>query len=420
MDFISVPRKTRPAVNFSRKKYSNSARLFLIFISFVRLRMNLQNYDFFRNFANMCPKNKKKTGWIILNTVAIFFAALLVFAFVATYVNPAKFVWFAYFGLVFPFLLVINILFAVFLLFNLKKSTLFPLTAIVLNWSNVQTMAQFKSAEFDTNEKKIRVLSYNVDLFDHYGHVSSTKGQTQQEILNLLLQESPDIICFQEFREDLSKKDITRFFAKNAELKYSSLSRTNNKVAFGNKIYSRFPILKDSLIRFENSKNLIVFADILAYGDTIRVINFHLESIGFQKDDDDFYQDFISAPTETSDITKGLGRIILKMNRAYIQRAEQAKILARLISDSPHKTIACGDLNDIPVSFVYRQVSTNMKDSFRERGFGLGTSYAGVYPSFRIDYIFFSEGFYCENFTTERVRYSDHFPIFSNLKLTEL
>jgi endonuclease/exonuclease/phosphatase family metal-dependent hydrolase len=281
-------------------------------------------------------------------------------------------------------------------------------------------MAQFKSAEFSTNEKKIKVLSYNVNLFDHYGIVNSTKGQTQREILDFLVQEAPDIICFQEFREDLNQPQITRFLAQNANLKYFSVSRTNNRTAFGNKIYSRFPIIRDSLIRFEDSKNMIVFADILAYGDTIRVFNFHLESIGFQKDDDAFYQDLISAPTETSDITKGVGRMILKMNKAYAKRAEQAKILAQLIEDSPYRTIACGDLNDMPVSFAYRQASKNMKDSFRERGFGLGTSYAGVYPSFRIDYIFFSNGFYCENFTTHRVRFSDHFPIYSDLKIDEL
>jgi endonuclease/exonuclease/phosphatase family metal-dependent hydrolase len=164
---------------------------------------------------------------------------------------------------------------------------------------------------------------------------------------------------------------------------------------------------------------MAVFADILAYGDTIRVFNFHLESIGFQKDDDLFYQEFISSPTETSDIKKGVGRLILKMNKAYAKRAEQVKIMAQLIADSPYRTIACGDLNDLPVSYSYRQISKNMNDSFRARGFGLGTSYSGVYPSFRIDYVFFSEGIYCENFTTIRVKYSDHFPISSDLKIIQ-
>jgi endonuclease/exonuclease/phosphatase family metal-dependent hydrolase len=365
-------------------------------------------------------KKNRSLGWIFHNSLAVFFAVLLIFAFVATYANPAKFVWFAYFGMVFPILLAINILFAVFLLFNLKKISIIPLFAIFLNWSNIQTMMQFKSPEFDTNEKKIKVLSYNVNLFDYYGNINSRKGQTEREILDFLVQESPDIVCFQEFRENLQQPSITQFLEQRAGLKYASTSRRNSRVAFGNKIYSKFEIIRDSLIRFENSNNLIVFADILAYNDTIRVFNFHLESIGFHKEDDIFYQDLIASPTETSDIKEGVGRLILKMNAAYTKRAEQAKILAQLIADSPHRTIACGDLNDMPVSYSYRQISKAMNDSFRKRGFGLGTSYNGAYPSFRIDYIFFSNGFNCENFTTIRVKYSDHFPIYSDLKIAEL
>ena len=365
-------------------------------------------------------KKKRNPAWFFFNSLAIFFAVLLLFSFLATYINPAKFVWFAYFGMLFPILLVINILFAVFLLFNLKKIAILPIFVIGLNWSNIQTMAQFKSAEFDTNEKKIKVLSYNVNLFDYYGHINTKKRQTEREILDFLIQESPDIICFQEFREDLPQEQITRFLAQNLGLKYSSVSRTNKRIAFGNKIYSRFPIIRDSLIRFENSRNMIVFADLLAYGDTVRVINFHLESIGFQKDDEEFYQELLASPIETSDIKKGVERLLSKMNKAYVKRAEQANILAQLISDSPYRVIACGDLNDSPVSYSYRRVSKNMNDSFRRRGFGLGTTYSGVYPSFRIDYVFFSEGFSCENFTTIRVRYSDHFPISSDLKIVEL
>ena len=356
-------------------------------------------------------------GWIVLNGSAMFFAVLLLFSFAAAFVNPEKFVWFAYFGMLFPIVLVINIFHAVFLAFNLKKTALISLLAIALNWSNIQTMARFKSAEFDTNEKKIRVMSYNVNLFDYYGNINSRKGQTEREILNFIANESPDILCLQEFREDLRNPVPTRFFAQQADLPYASRSRYNQQMAFGNKIYSRFPIIRDSLIRFEHSKNMVLFADILTYGDTVRVFNFHTESIGFHEVDDVFYRELTTTPTEITDIKKGLVSLLKKMNAAYAKRAYQARFLADLIAESPYPVIVCGDMNDTPTSYAYRQISRNLHDSFRERGFGLGTSYTGMYPSFRIDYIFFSEGFYCENFTTIRVKYSDHFPLCSYLKI---
>jgi len=366
------------------------------------------------------PRKKRSFVWMLFNSLAVFFAILLIFAFLATFVNPAKFVWFAYFGLLFPFFLTINILFAVFLLFNLKKTVAIPLLAIVLNWANIQNMVQFNSPDFSESENSIRILSYNVNLFDHYGHINPRRGETQREILNFLTQEMPDIIAFQEYREDLRELEITRFLAHHLDLRYSSVSRVNNRMAFGNIIFSRFPIIRDSLIRFDDSRNMIVFADIVAHGDTIRVINFHLESIGFQREDDLFYLEFMSAPTETADFRKGVGRMLSRMNRAYAARAEQAQILAQLIADSPFRTIAAGDLNDIPVSFTYRTVARNMNDAFRRRGFGLGTTYRGIYPSFRIDYIFYSDGFSCENFTTIRVGHSDHFPIIAEFKIDEL
>ncbi len=183
----------------------------------------------------MVMAKKGNLGWIFIKSLAIFFAILLVFAFAATYVNPAKFVWFAYFGMGFSILLVINILFAVFLGFNLKKTTLLPLVAIALNWSNIQTMMTFNSAEFDTNEKKVKVMSYNVNLFDYYQKINPKEKQSEQEILGLIADESPDIVCFQEFREDAKQASVTRFLAQHADLNYTSVSRYNEHIAFGNK-----------------------------------------------------------------------------------------------------------------------------------------------------------------------------------------
>ncbi len=360
---------------------------------------------------------KRSIGWVILYVVTFFFAALLLLSFAAAFVSPEKFVWFSYFGMIFPFVLVVNIFLAIFLLCNLKTIALLPVFAIALNWSNMQTLAKFKSAEFDTNEKKIRVMSYNVNLFDHYGNINTQEGQTEREILEFISNETPDILCFQEFWGETKNAIPTSFLRQKVGLKYASQSRFNKTISFGNKIYSRFPIIHDSLIRFENSKNLILFADVVAHEDTIRVFNFHLASIRFEKSDDSFYQELTKAPNEVADLKKGLVGLIRKMNAAYKQRAFQANILARLIAQSPYPTLVCGDMNDIPQSYAYKCISKNMNDSFCKRAFGLGTSYSGAYPSFRIDYIFFSDAFYCENFSTIRVRYSDHFPIISDLKI---
>ncbi|MDR2907466.1 MAG: endonuclease/exonuclease/phosphatase family protein [Bacteroidales bacterium] len=360
---------------------------------------------------------KASIGWRIVQGLAVFFAVLLLFAFAAAFVNPEKFVWLAYFGMLFPLVLLINIFFAVFLAFNLKLMALLPILVIALNWSNVQSLAKFKSAEFDTNPQKIKVMSYNVNLFDYYGKINSQKGQTEREILDFIVGETPDIVCFQEFREHSQERAPSKRLTQAAGLRHASQSRYNKQVAFGNKIFSRFPILRDSLIRFEDSKNLVQFIDVLAYDDTVRIFNFHMESIGFQRTDDAFYRDLLTAPTEVSGLKDGVENLLEKMNRAYVKRSQQARILNSLIAASPYQTIVCGDMNDTPTSYCYHQISEHLSDSFCERALGLGTTYSGMYPAFRIDYVFFSEGLYCENFTTIRLKYSDHYPICTELKI---
>ena len=49
--------------------------------------------------------------------------------------------------------------------------------------------------------------------------------------------------------------------------------------------------------------------------------------------------------------------------------------------------ILCGDFNDTPLSYTYRQLSRKLTDSFIEKGRGIGNTYIGEFPSFRICYI---------------------------------
>jgi len=55
-------------------------------------------------------------------------------------------------------------------------------------------------------------------------------------------------------------------------------------------------------------------------------------------------------------------------------------------------------------------------DAFRETGKGLGNTYAGDLPSFRIDFILYSKKLQSVEFNRIKVKNSDHFPIIAKLK----
>ena len=111
--------------------------------------------------------------------------------------------------------------------------------------------------------------------------------------------------------------------------------------------------------------------------------------------------------------------IVKKLYRAYRKRALQANLVKSYIEKSPHPLIVCGDFNDTPLSYVYRTMSDGLRDAFVQSGIGLGTTYYGVFPSYRIDYILFSPKYRAVQYNTIRKNYSDHYPIRARLVLSE-
>ena len=103
--------------------------------------------------------------------------------------------------------------------------------------------------------------------------------------------------------------------------------------------------------------------------------------------------------------------IIRKIKTASEMRAEQVRKIREHIDNSPSKVVVCGDFNDHPVSYSYQKIRKNLKDAFVESGRGIGRTYVGKLPSFRIDYILHSKGFNSYNFKTINFRMSDHLPV---------
>ncbi|MCC8173817.1 MAG: hypothetical protein LIO65_05375 [Odoribacter sp.] len=57
-----------------------------------------------------------------------------------------------------------------------------------------------------------------------------------------------------------------------------------------------------------------------------------------------------------------------------------------------------------------------MKDSFIQKGRGLGNTYIGEIPSFRIDYILHTQDIETVSYLRDKVVLSDHYPIIAKLK----
>ncbi len=365
-------------------------------------------------------KPKKRLSFLagILLFVNYFAILLLLLSYLSVFINPSKFSLIAFAGLAYPVLLAINILFIILWIFIRAKYLILSLIVILIGWNHLGRFVQFNSnSEIEVNQDQIKILSYNIQNFVNV-NTSSTKYITdfsnQDKIMNFLQEQDADIFCLQEVLND--KKGHQSFHKKlgkelNCDYSYHRNyydNRDDKMDAIA--IFSKFPIINNGFIDYDK-KTIGIFADLIISDDTVRVYNLHLASIQFKREEYDFISD-ITKQQNQQDFKDNSLKVISRINSAYIKRGYQTEILTEHISKSPYPVFLCGDWNDTPVSFAYRNLSTNLTDSFRECGSGLGATFAGEnFPSLRIDYILHYKGYKTIYYNRNKIPYSDHYPI---------
>ena len=349
-------------------------------------------------------------------------AILLSIANLTIYISPEIFWPTAFLGLLFPFLLILTIALFFYWTIRLKKILILPVLALLISWNNVEHTFQIGGKKLSSkeltrsNQTELKILTYNVQIFKLLGNAHF--GEEQHQMFREIKQEDPDIICFQEFYINAEKGlSLSKLNGLLAAYPYRHLYWINQSSAakYGIVIYSKHPLIKRSSITFQKSHNASIFADIKIGNDTLRIFNSHLQSIKFNKNN---YQ-FISNQSKYNqkEKIKALQDISGRLKKAFIKRAHQANMLSEQIQKSPYPVIVCGDFNDTPVSYTYRKIKGNLEDTFVHAGKGFGNTYVGKFPSYRIDFVFHSNEMGTKTFYTPRFKYSDHYPVFTEIVL---
>ena len=353
--------------------------------------------------------------FVLLLLNALVGILLLLSAYSAT-IDPVDVVYPAFLGLAYPFILFANVLFLIFWLVIKKKLMLVSVIAIVLSFPALSNFIQFNFHSSD--DDAIKVMSYNVRLFDLYNW--SENKSTRDKIFDQLVGQDADIYCFQEFYHTDQKgkfetRDTILTFLNAKHYKEAYTHKMRGSQYFGIATFSRYPIVNSGKIIFENDiNNICLYTDVKIKEDTVRVYNLHIASIRFGYDDYKFVEN-IDTKSQAKEISHGAIHIYGLLASAFEKRSVQAKKIIEHVVQSPHPVILCGDFNDSPNSYCYQQFSGVLKDSFKEAGNGIGSTYIGAFPSFRIDYIFHSDDFEAVNYYTLPNKFSDHHAIVSEI-----
>lgn len=210
-----------------------------------------------------------------------------------------------------------------------------------------------------------------------------------------------DIICLQEFPYTRREASVyTKAIRQETGLQHSYRDKDG-----GLAIFSRYPLSNAKAHFFANGANGYLSADVETPAGIIRVFNVHLQTNAITDMAKEVSAHGDLQKTETWMTIRGmLGRY----GRSARRRVPQAKEILRLAIESPHPALLCGDFNEVPGSYIYRQINGRYRDAFVDAGRGIGSTYAGPLPGLRIDYIFYNARWQATHCRTKSVPFSDH------------
>lgn len=363
------------------------------------------------SFEARHSQTKKKFGsgiiWhmvsVIVWALSVLSAILTILSLLLPFFKPGQIGFLAWIPLLFPIYYILDILLSFFWLARWDLRRFVKILAVTIIAST--QIGLYFQPEFSLNNRQkkplarkqfTRLVTFNTACRDTQAMVDS--------IANI----DADIICLQEFYN----KNQSNWNALASKM--NSTSTEWEKIRFGCRTLSRYPIIREGLVKGLSVKD-VVWADLKIGKDTLRVINVHLRSTGMLESDVEYVLGggFLQDSMRKKQVKSILSRFV---DNATL-RAKQVDILKKFIQGTKHKVCLAGDVNDVPLSYTYRQLSQNLDDTFKRHRPGYVFTYTNFIGLLRLDLILISQDITSLKYEVrDKIRYSDHLPIISELK----
>ena len=369
---------------------------------------------------------KTSSKIIILAIIIIYLLASL-----SPYINPIKVNVYTYLALGFPYILLAMIVCCGISFFIFRKYWWVFILLIFVGYKDIlsTTGFHFKSGFTQSKlPKTFRLLSWNVNEFVNNQVKIDTPNNLRRKILTFIKASNADVLCFQDFR------DYTEGDGYYSNIKYivdtlhypyhyfsvdvlDKVGVTQNK--YGCIIFSKYPIIDTGRIPndYNDSTENLCFADIRFPNKSVRFYNTHLRSMLLTFDRKLENKEYTYIQDDTAILlNKGKLKSINYFDSVHIKQAE---ILKQQLNSYPKPFIFCADLNSVPSSFVYHQISSGLQDAFLQKGFGWGSTYDGLSNTLRIDVTLLSLDLKVVQHFSPKLHASDHYPSVIDFMLTK-
>lgn len=322
------------------------------------------------------------------------FAVLLLLGYLLPYIPPHIFPKLSVLSLLIPVLIGVNVLFFAYWLLRLKRKMLLSAFVLLLGFGHLTAFFHFGESQTKETKDSLSILSYNVHSFVQDGE--TPRLETEPKMKAFIEQESPDILCLQEYHPSVS-------FAEMYPYQFAKM--TNKKETFGQVIYSKYPFISSGSLDFPSSGNNAIYADIKVDSDTIRVYNVH-------------FQSFKLSPNFSGLQKEDSKRLLGRMGDAFKKQEGQLNLFLAHEKSSPFTVIVAGDFNNSASSYVYRKAKGEKVDAFAKAGSGTGKTFTFDFLPLRIDFILVDPKWEVQQFKNYDIKLSDHFPILARVQKT--
>lgn len=330
-------------------------------------------------------------------------------------INPAHHPYLSLIGFAFPAFFYGNVAFMVVWLLVRFRYVLLPVAGFLLAALPVRTYCPLNlSADEDTDSTMLKVLSYNILGFN----VEEAPKDEPNPILKYLVDSDADIICLQEYWAINSQDSLMTLFKEKYQYRDTIHSDGFQKGSDVVAICSRFPIIHKEHIPIYTKGNSLGVFDLNVNGDTVHVINAHLETVGMSYEQKDRFSLMMHGKTGSQDMKNDSKMIVSKLAASAALRAPQADAIGQYIAKHKgQRIIFCGDINDHPLSYVHHTIAKDLTDCYPRVGLWPGYSFQYHSMYVRIDNIMCSEHYEPVSCNIDKsIDLSDHFPIWCYLK----
>lgn len=256
----------------------------------------------------------------------------------------------------------------------------------------------------------LKVMTYNVLSFNYN---EPKIGGSPSSTMKLILDNNPDVAVLQEgspngvtWEETPSVKPYLNQVKARYPYCYFGVEGLN--------IMSKYPFTAQSLGEEQHTRSVLGFnRNQTAYlarafdlqlpsGKQLRIVDFRLQSyhLSFGKNQNvRISPDVKPAPLE-------------RMRRSFGLRGDDADALRQAIDASPANVIVCGDMNDVPTSYVYRTIrGDDLNDAWNDVGNGYAYTFNRHNLPYRIDHILYRGAINAVAAKRLKGGSSDHYPL---------